>query len=133
MFIFPTSFIAQSFREIERTIEKTYDYEIFHSILSNLYHSSFLLMLERKELVLAKQYLFSWKRLQELSSLVQEFDIRYRFYQLLLQHLATQNEMSQQMDDFFYGLKMIGAKDFLAELLGYLEKYEAIYSMIPSF
>ncbi|MDV4704316.1 helix-turn-helix transcriptional regulator [Enterococcus faecium] len=57
LFVFETNYINGRLSDIERKIEKNKDFEIFHSILIGMYNNAFLLMLERKETVLAKKYL----------------------------------------------------------------------------
>jgi len=129
MFLFNTNYVTQRIFELAQKIERYADYEIFHPILSSLYNNAFLLMLERKELKLARNYLNKFKETRHRLLFAMDAHLLTSFYEALLLHLNKEEEGSKQISNIFEALQLIKAEKILEEFHEDLLKFERIYEI----
>lgn len=131
LFVFETNYINGRLSDIERKIEKNKDFEIFHSILIGMYNNAFLLMLERKELSLAKKYLEKIADVRHRLLFFGDTEVYCSFYNLLLDHFMTEAGRANELSNYFQGLTMIGSHSLSRRFKGDLRKFELIYNTTP--
>ncbi|MGM9902548.1 hypothetical protein A5844_002731 [Enterococcus sp. 10A9_DIV0425] len=131
LFVFETNYIKSRLTNIERKIEKNKDFEIFHSILIGLYNNAFLLMLERKEIVLARKYLKKIANVQHKLLFLGDTEVYFNFYMLLLEHLTEESGRAKELSQYFTGLKKIRSFNLYTRFKNDLRKFEILYGTVP--
>lgn len=131
LFVFETNYINGRLSDIERKIEKNKDFEIFYSILIGMYNNAFLLMLERKETVLAKKYLEKIADVRHRLLFFGDTGVYCNFYKLLFNHLTEESGRANDLLEYFQGLKMIGSHNLSKRFKDDLKKFELIYNITP--
>ena len=132
LFIFETNYIKRRLSDIERKIEKNRDFEIFHSILIGVYNNAFLLMLERKELSLARKYLKKISDVRHRLLFFGDTGVYCNFYELLFNHLTEDLGRTDELIEYFYGLELIKADSLATRFKKDLKKFESIYNKLPT-
>lgn len=133
LFLFKTNYIQQRLNEIEKKIEKNGDFEIFHLILLGTYNNSILLMIERKELKLAKVCLGKLENLQRRTLFAQNMQIYFQFYSLLISYVENSDLMKEQMKEYFKALKIIGADEMVRAFMKDLSNVSRTYNLPNHF
>ena len=131
LFFFKTSYIQTQISLIEKKLHRYSDFEIFQTIILGLYNNAFLLMLERKELVLSKHYLNKYKETYNTTLYSRENHIVCHFYHNLILHLEKNKKGSNELLNIFQGLELLNFQDLIIEFKTDLKKFEKIYAIQP--
>jgi len=127
LFFFNTNYIHYHILEIDKKIKNYPSFNIFQSIILALYNNSFLLMLERKEVTLAKEYLTKFHEHSKTMVFSREHLIVYLFYKNLILHIEGNEIGTTEINKIFEALSLLDFQQMINEFKEDLKKFESLY------